>query len=40
MDNINKLIFNHLDINLICNKFELLIQQVKGEYIQFNDLRD
>ena len=29
-DNLNKLIFAHLNINLIRNKFEELISQVKG----------
>ena len=29
-DNLNKLIFAHLNINSIRNKFELLSQQIKG----------
>ena len=29
MDNRNKLVFSHSNINLICNKFELLSDQVK-----------
>ena len=29
-DNLNKLIFAHLNINSIRNKFELLSEQIKG----------
>ena len=31
VDNRNKLVFGHLNINLIRNKFELLSEQVKGK---------
>ena len=30
-DNVNKLIFAHLNINCIRNKFEILVMQVKGK---------
>lgn len=29
MDNRNKLVFEHLNINMICKKFKLLSEQVK-----------
>lgn len=29
MDNRNKLVFGHLNINMICKKFKLLSEQVK-----------
>ena len=31
VDNRNKLVFGHLNINLIRNKFELLSEQVRGK---------
>ena len=30
MDNRNKLVFGHLNINMICNKFKLLSDRLKG----------
>ena len=38
-DNLNKLIFAHLNINSIQNKFELLSEQIKGNVLMISETK-